>query len=221
MAAEVPPLRNRPIATMKDMGMDMSGMDHGGMAMTGMSMKMRDPANAPGLKMGPGVQTIAPMPTDRTGEPGQGLEDVDHRVLTYRDLVALDRNPDLRAPGRELEIHLTGNMERYMWSFDGEKLSEVKDSLPFVAGERVRVTLVNDTMMSHPIHLHGHFFELVTGHGDHSPRKHTVNVAPGGKVSWDVTAVPGDWAFHCHMLYHMHAGMMQVVSVRPVDGSAA
>jgi CopA family copper-resistance protein len=225
MAAKVPPLRKRPIATMKDMGMDMSGMDHGDMAggsgMAGMSMKMRDPANAPQVKMGPGVQTIAPMPMDRTGEGGQGLEDVGHRVLTYRDLVALERNPDVRAPGRELQIHLTGNMERYMWSFDGEKLSEVKDPIAFRAGERVRVTLVNDTMMSHPIHLHGHFFELVTGHGDHAPRKHTVNVLPGGKVSWDVTAVPGDWAFHCHMLYHMHAGMMQVVSVRPLEGDAA
>ena len=221
MTAPVPLLRKRPIATMKDMGMDMSGMDHGGMAMGDMHMGMRDPANAPRVKLGPGVQTIAPMPVDRTGEPGQGLDDVGHRVLTYRDLVALERNPDVRAPARALEIHLTGNMDRYMWAFDGEKLSEVKAPIPFRTGERVRVTLINDTMMSHPIHLHGHFFELVTGHGDHSPRKHTVNVAPGGKVSWDVTAVPGDWAFHCHMLYHMHAGMMQVVSVRPLDGPAA
>ncbi|TGX56221.1 copper resistance system multicopper oxidase [Sphingomonas gei] len=222
MAAEVPPLRKRPIATMKDMGMDMSGMDHGDMgAGVGMNMAMRDPANAPQVRMGPGVQTIAPMVTDRTGEPGQGLEDAGHRVLTYRDLVASERNPDVRGPARELQIHLTGNMERYMWSLDGEKLSEVKDPIPFIAGERVRVTLINDTMMSHPIHLHGHFFELVTGHGDHSPRKHTVNVLPGSKVSWDVTAVPGDWAFHCHMLYHMHAGMMQVVRVRPLDGAAA
>ncbi|MDP5278498.1 copper resistance system multicopper oxidase [Sphingomonas sp. DG1-23] len=218
MAAEIPTLRKRPIATMRDMGMDMTGMDHGGMSH---SMAMRDPANAPQVKMGPGVQTIAPMPADRTGEPGQGLENAGHRVLTYRDLVALERNPDVRAPERELQIHLTGNMERYMWAFDGEKLSEVKDPIAFRAGERVRVTLVNDTMMAHPIHLHGHFFELVTGHGGHSPRKHTVNVLPGGKVSWDVTAVPGDWAFHCHMLYHMHAGMMQVVSVRPLEETGA
>lgn len=240
MAAPVPPLRKRPTSTMKDMGMgDMSGMpgmDHGAMpgmdhgssgaaqghsghSMAGMSM--RDAANAPQVKMGPGVQTISPMPADRTGEPGQGLEDAGHKVLTYRDLIALDRNPDVRAPGRELEIHLTGNMERFMWAFDGEKFSEVKAPLPFEKGERVRVTLVNDTMMAHPIHLHGHFFELVTGHGDHSPRKHTVNVLPGGKVSWDFTAEPGDWAFHCHLLYHMHAGMMQVVQVRPLDGDAA
>lgn len=284
MAAEVPPLRKRPIATMKDMGMDMSGMDHGAMNhgpgqmpamdhgsmpgmdhgtmpgmdhskmgqdgsmagmdhgvasggarpqegqsmpgmdmgnMAGMSMNMRDPKNAPQVKMGPGVQTIAPMPVDRTGEPGQGLEDVGHRVLTYRDLVALTRNPDVRAPAREVQIHLTGNMERFMWAFDGEKFSEVKAPIPMLAGERVRVTLVNDSMMSHPIHLHGHFFELVTGHGDHGPRKHTVNVLPGGKVSWDVTAEGGDWAFHCHLLYHMHAGMMQVVRVRPLEGDPA
>jgi CopA family copper-resistance protein len=239
MTAEVPPLRKRPVANMKDMGMGdmdhgsggMAGMDHS--AMPGMNhdapatgqghagMKMRDPANAPQVKMGPGVQTISPMPVDRTGEPGQGLEDAGHKVLTYRDLVALDRNPDVRAPGRELEIHLTGNMERFMWAFDGEKFSEVKAPLPFEKGERVRVTLVNDTMMAHPIHLHGHFFELVTGHGDHSPRKHTVNVLPGGKVSWDFTAEPGDWAFHCHLLYHMHAGMMQIVQVRPLGGDAA
>jgi CopA family copper-resistance protein len=292
MAAEVPPLRKRPVATMKDMGMDMSmdmsggsmpgmdhssmgGMDHGSMSaaakpaaamdhsqmahgaagagamagmagmdhgampsgasmpgmdptrgmamggMAGMDMNMRDFSKAPGVKKGPGVQTIAPMPMDRTGDPGQGLENVGHRVLTYRDLVAVDRNPDLRAPSREVQIHLTGNMERYMWALDGEKLSEVKAPIPFLAGERVRVTLINDTMMGHPIHLHGHFFELVTGHGAYSPRKHTVMVQPGGKVSWDVTTNEGDWAFHCHMLYHMHAGMMQVVQVRSAKGDAA
>lgn len=229
MAAEVPPLRKRPVATMRDMGMDMSsmdqrsgtdmaampGMDHGGGAM---SMKMRDPANAPGVALGPGVQTIAPMPMDRTGEPGTGLADAGHRVLVYRDLVALEPNPDIRGAAREIEVHLTGNMERYMWSFDGKTLSEARTPIPIGAGERVRVTLVNDTMMNHPIHLHGHLFELVTGHGDHSPRKHTVNVAPGGKVSWDVTGIPGEWAFHCHMFFHMHAGMMRVVQVRPIPG---
>jgi FtsP/CotA-like multicopper oxidase with cupredoxin domain len=194
-----------------------AGMDHG----TGHGgMSMRDPRNAPQVRMGPGVQTISPMPVDRTGEPPQGLEGLDHRVLTYRDLVALERNPDIRAPSRAMEVHLTGNMERYMWSFDGVQLSEPADPLPFRRGERVRITLVNDTMMPHPIHLHGHFFELVTGHGDHAPRKHTVNVAPGGKVTFDVTAdAPGDWAFHCHNLYHMTAGMMRVVTVRPLGES--
>ena len=309
MTAPVPPLRKRPLATMKDMGMDMSnmpgmegmdmpgghaagmraadpsaerngsarlatagavamqsldhgamqgadhqamaGVDHGSMAgldhgamtgvsqggMSGMSghqqptmdmgamdmgsMKMRDFANAPQVKKGPGVQTIAPMPVDRTGEPGQGLEDVGHKVLVYKDLMALDRNPDVRAPSRSIDIHLTGNMERFMWSFDGEKMSDHMEPIPFVEGERVRVNLINDTMMGHPIHIHGHFFELVTGHGDHAPRKHTVIVQPGGKVTWDFTAdAVGDWAFHCHLLYHMEAGMMRVVSVRP-KGEAA
>ena len=284
MAAEVPPLRKRPLASMKDMGMDMPGMEgmemSGGMsaqgvdptaernasarlathgagtmrsiapepdampamvhsAMPGMdhgpasgvvgqdsgaamgSMKMRDFSNAPQVKKGPGVQTISPMPMDRTGEPGQGLEDAGHKVLVYKDLMALTPNPDVRAPSRSLEIHLTGNMERFMWSFDGVKMSDTMEPIAFVEGERVRITLINDTMMGHPIHIHGHFFELVTGHGDHAPRKHTVIVQPGGKVTWDLTAdAVGDWAFHCHLLYHMAAGMMRVVSVRP-RGEAA
>jgi CopA family copper-resistance protein len=189
-------------------GGTMQGMDHG-------SMSMRDFKNAPQVDKNPGVQTISPMPTDRTSEPPQGLEGMDHRVLTYRDLVALIPNPDVRAPTRKLDIHLTGNMERYMWSFDGVKLSEPAEPIPFRHMERVRVTLINDTMMPHPIHLHGHFFELVTGHGANSPRKHTVNVPPGGKMTFDVTAdAIGDWAFHCHNLYHMTAGMMRVVTVR-------
>ena len=237
LAAAAPPLRRRPLATMRDMGMDMSAMgdDMKGMSHTDMTdmpmpdapmpemhMGMRDRRNAPALPLGPGVQTIAPMPADRTGEPGQGLADVGHKVLIYADLAALERNPDVRAPGRAMRIHLTGNMERYMWAFDGLKLNEVKEPIAFTAGERVRITLVNDTMMNHPIHLHGHFFELVNGHTGSYPRKHTVNVLPGGKVSFDLTAdAPGDWAFHCHLLLHMHAGMFRVVTVRPLDGDAA
>jgi len=237
MTAAVPPLRERPLATMKDMGMDMSGMDHSGMAgmdhgdggmdmsgmeMPGMDMSMRNPDNAPQVVMGPGVQTIAPMPVDRTGDPGQGLENAGHRVLVYRDLEALDPNPDTRTPTRSLELHLTGNMERFMWSFDGQKFSEVTKPIPFRLHERVRVTLVNDSMMAHPIHIHGHFFELLVGPKGKHPRKHTVNVLPGGKVTFDLTADgPGDWAFHCHLLYHMHAGMFRVVSVRPLAGAGA
>lgn len=214
MTAPVPALRKRPLLTMKDMGMEMEGMD-----MSGMSM--REGANAPQVKLGPGVDMINPMPMDRTGDPGLGLDKVDHKVLVYRDLVALAANPDARAAEREIEVHLTGAMDRYMWSMDGTAMSEAHEPLMMRAGERVRVTLVNDTMMAHPIHLHGHFFELVTGHGDHSPRKHTVNVLPGGKVSWDVTAVPGDWAFHCHLALHMAMGMMRVVRVLPEPESAA
>ena len=253
MAGALPALRERPLATMKDMGMDhgaMPGMEGQAMSMPameghampmakptpgmapppargmdamhdmpGMSMDMLDPSNAPQIAMGPGVQMITPMPMDRTGEPGQGLESVGHRVLVYQDLISLESNPDTRAPDRSVEIRLTGNMERFMWGFDGKKFSEGPDPYPFRAGERVRVTLVNDTMMTHPIHLHGHFFDLAHGPVGHMPRKHTVNVLPSGKVTFDFTPETGDWAFHCHMLYHMHAGMFQVFVVRR-DGAS-
>jgi FtsP/CotA-like multicopper oxidase with cupredoxin domain len=257
MSADIPPLRERPLATMKDMGMDMSkhgqmaamdqakvdpAMNHGAMAMPGMApprkrgsdvmgdmsamegmdMSMRNWMNAPQVKMGPGVQMLAPMPKDRTGETGQGLESVGHRVLVYKDLVALEPNRDTRAPSRSLEIRLTGNMERFMWGFDGKKFSDKPEPYAFRKDERVRVSMVNDTMMAHPIHLHGHFFELAQDAPvGHMPRKHTVIVAPGGIVQFDFTAEPGDWAFHCHMLYHMHAGMFQVFRVRTSAGGAA
>ncbi len=219
MSADVPPLREVPNLTMRDMGMDMGGMgemDHG-------SMSMRDTANAPpGMAVGVGVQSISPMPENRLAERPTGLENVSHRVLVYTDLVALTPNRDTRQPSRTMEIHLTGNMERFMWGFDGRRFSEFVEPIRFERNERVRVTLVNDTMMSHPIHLHGHFFELVNGHPGNHPLKHTVNVAPGGRVSFDLTADnPGDWAFHCHMMMHMHAGMFNVVTIRPLDGAAS
>ena len=170
---------------------------------------------------GPGVANTAMMPVSRLDEPGIGLDEVDHRVLTYADLRALDANLDTRPPERELQIHLTSNMHRYMWSFNGVKFSEVTESIRLNEGERVRFILVNDTMMPHPIHLHGMFFELENGAGDYRPRKHTVVVKPGEKVAFDVSSEHiGDWAFHCHLLYHMHAGMMNVVSVIPKDPNA-
>ena len=234
MTAPVPPLRKRPLLGMKDMGM--GGMDHGSMghggghgghggasapAMDHSKMDMRDESKV-AFKVGVGVDMIAPNPVDRTGDPGIGLENVGHRVLTYRDLVNLHPNSDKRAPTRNVEIHLTGNMERFMWSIDGEKFSENPEPIRFERNERARLTLVNDTMMTHPMHLHGHFFEIVNGHDGYQPLKHTVMVLPGGKVSLDLTAdAPGDWAFHCHLLYHMHAGMMRVVTVRPLDGDKA
>ena len=232
MIAEVPELRQRPLLGMKDMGMDMSGMDmgHGGAighgdpateGRAGHSMKMRDKSVAPQVRMGPGVATLSPMPMDRTADRPTGLEDVSHRVLTYADLKSLLPHKDRRPPTRTLDIHLTANMERYMWSFDGVKLSDGAEPIAFRHMERVRVNLINDTMMPHPIHLHGHFFELVTGADEHNPLKHTVNVLPGGKVSFDLTAdALGDWAFHCHMLMHMHSGMMRVVTVRHEGGAA-
>ena len=227
MEAPVPALRERPTLTMRDMGMggmasmgdgeDHSGMDHGSMDHGDMSM--RDPENAPGIDVNPGVDMIAPNPADRTGDRGLGLENVPHRVLTYTQLRSLNPNPDPRSPSRELVIHLTGNMERYMWSLDGRRFAEIVEPIRFARDERVRVKLVNNTMMTHPIHLHGHFFEIVNGQDGHQPRKHTVNVLPGGYVKFDLTAdAPGDWAFHCHLLMHMHAGMFNVVKVRPMEG---
>ncbi|MEN8861493.1 copper resistance system multicopper oxidase [Qipengyuania flava] len=216
--ATPPPLRKIPTLTMADMGM----MDHSDMdrveGMGGMDHSMRDKSLVPDdVEVGPGVDMIAPMPMDRMDFPGLGLDKLGHRVLRYTDLKARRMNPH-RLVEREMEIHLTGNMERYMWSFDGKKFTAVTDDpIRFGYDERVRVKLVNQTMMAHPIHLHGHFFELVNGADHmHQPLKHTVIVQPGGTATFDLTAnEPGDWAFHCHLLYHMHAGMMQVVTVRP------
>jgi CopA family copper-resistance protein len=216
--ATPPPLRKIPTLTMADMGM----MDHSDMdrmeGMGGMDHSMRDKSLVPDdVDVAPGVDMIAQMPMDRMDFPGLGLDKVGHRVLRYTDLKAKRMNPH-RLVEREMEIHLTGNMERYMWSFDGKKFTAVTDDpIRFGYDERVRVKLVNQTMMAHPIHLHGHFFELVNGADHmHQPLKHTVIVQPGGTATFDLTAnEPGDWAFHCHLLYHMHAGMMQVVTVRP------
>ncbi|KPM18069.1 copper resistance system multicopper oxidase [Citromicrobium sp. WPS32] len=213
--ASPPALREPVTLTMADMGM----MDHGGMAgMEGMDHSMRDTSTLPAdVKVGPGLDMVSPMPMDRMDFPGLGLDKVKHRVLRYTDLKAKRMNSH-REVDREMRIHLTGNMERYMWSFDGKKFTAVTDDpIRFGFDERVRVTLVNDTMMAHPIHLHGHFFELVNGADHmHQPLKHTVIVQPGGTATFDLTAnEPGDWAFHCHLLYHMHAGMMQLVTVRP------
>ncbi|UOR15096.1 copper resistance system multicopper oxidase [Qipengyuania aquimaris] len=232
--ATPPPLREPVTLTMADMGMgsmggDHGGMDHGamghgsggdmaGMDHSSMDHSMRDTSKLPAdVKVGPGLDMVSPMPMDRMDYPGLGLDNVGHRVLRYTDLKARRMNPH-RMPTRSLEIHLTGNMERYMWSFDGKKFSAVTDDpIRFAYDERVRVKLVNDTMMAHPIHLHGHFFELVNGAGMmDQPLKHTVIVQPGSTATFDLTAdEPGDWAFHCHLLYHMHAGMMQTVTVRP------
>lgn len=205
----------------------MSGMNHGSpaagaaAAVDHSNMNMRDKSKV-NFPVGVGVDMIAPMPSEGTDHPGVGLEDVGHRVLTYKDLVSLTPNRDTRAPTRFLEIHLTGNMERFMWSMDGQQLSENPEPYRFARNERVRMRLVNDTMMTHPMHIHGHFWEIVNGNPGNQPLKHTVKVPPGRFVDLDLTAdAPGDWAFHCHLLYHMHAGMMRVVKVRPMDGEAA
>lgn len=238
MRAEPPQLRTVPTLTMTDMGMDhvgmdhaamghdipeaapmggMKGMDHSAMDHSAMGHDMPMPEAKP-LERGPGIANVAAMPASRLDEPGTGLETMPHRVLRYSQLRSLEPNPDMRPPEREIEVNLTSNMERYMWSFDGVKFSEITAPIIFNEGERLRMTLINNTMMNHPIHLHGMFFDLVNGGGTHKPRKHTVIVKPGEKLSVDITADHvGDWAFHCHLLYHMHAGMMQVVSVLPKE----
>ncbi len=194
-------------------------MDHGaGMAQHGNAglrspLQGRDVTHGPDAH-GPGAAMVSSNPQPRLDDPGVGFEHVTHRVLTYADLKSIDGWPDQRAPAREIELHLTGNMERYMWSFDGQKFSEVDGPIEFRRGERLRLILVNDTMMDHPIHLHGMWMELETGAGKYRPRKHTISIKPGEMVSARITAdAPGDWAFHCHLLYHMKAGMFRVVSV--------
>ncbi len=154
------------------------------------------------------------QPGSRYGQVGIGIDPDERRVLVYRDLKAFTPWPDRREPRRELELHLTGNMERYMWSFDGKKFSEVTGPIHFEKDERLRLILINDTMMEHPIHLHGMWMELENGQGELIPRKHTLNVKPGERVSALITAdAEGSWAFHCHLLYHMDAGMFRVVQV--------
>jgi CopA family copper-resistance protein len=227
MSAAVPALDPRPLRTMADMGMgmdmSMAGMDMSGMK--GMDMSGTTPAaasatgpNAQGvdrksLPGGPEVDNIAAHPTDRLGEPGTGLENNGRRVLVYADLKALNPDADTRAPERDLTFHLTGNMERWIWGFDGRKFSAA-GPIRIRLGERVRFVLINDTMMEHPIHLHGFLFCLENGHAGHLPLKHTVNVKPGERLSFVYTAdTPGHWAFHCHLMYHMETGMFRTVLV--------
>jgi FtsP/CotA-like multicopper oxidase with cupredoxin domain len=162
---------------------------------------------------GPQVDNIATMPTERLADPGNGLQGNGRRVLTYADLRARYRGVDPRPPSREIEIHLTGNMERFIWGFNGVKFSSA-EPIELKLGERVRFILVNDTMMEHPIHLHGLWSELENGHGELRPYKHTLNVKPGERLSYLVSAdAPGRWAYHCHLLYHMEAGMFRAVVV--------
>ena len=234
MSAALPERRKRPVRTMADMGMAMTGAmpgmpgmkgsaDTAGGAMPGMKMPSTDapPSGAaPAMhgpdEHGPGNSAVAMSPQNRLGEPGAGLEGMPWRVLVYNDLQSLSANYDRRPPEREIELHATGNMERYMWGFGGKKYSEAKAPIEFNYGERLRFTWVNDTMMDHPLHLHGMFMELDNGHGAHNPRKHTVVLKPGEKLSLNITAdAPGLWAFHCHILYHMEMGMFRVVSVAP------
>ena len=165
------------------------------------------------MHIGPQVDNVPMQVTERLNDPGVGLSGNGRRVLTYADLRARFRGVDPRPPTREIELHLSGNMERYIWGFNGQKFSNA-EPIELRLGERVRFVLINDTMMEHPIHLHGLWSELENGHGDFRPYKHTIIVKPAERLSYLVSAdTPGRWAYHCHLLYHMEAGMFRTVVV--------
>ncbi|QJD57587.1 copper resistance system multicopper oxidase [Pseudomonas sp. gcc21] len=192
-------------------GMDhgqMTGMDHGEMA--GMGAMQSHPASE---EDNPLVDMQTMTPTHKLDDPGIGLRDNGRRTLTYADLKSTFPDPDGREPGRTIELHLTGHMEKFSWSFDGIEFSDA-EPLRLKYGERVRITLVNDTMMTHPIHLHGMWSDLEDEHGNFMVRKHTIDMPPGSKRSYRVTAdALGRWAYHCHLLFHMEMGMFREVRV--------
>lgn len=187
---------------------DMAGMDHGSMAgMTGMQSHPVSEENNPLVDM----QTMSPTP--KLDDPGIGLRNNGRRVLTYSDLKSTFPDPDGREPSRTVELHLTGHMEKFAWSFDGIKFSDA-EPLRLKYGERLRITLVNDTMMTHPVHLHGMWSDLEDENGNFMVRKHTIDMPPGSKRSYRVTAdALGRWAYHCHLLMHMEMGMFREVRV--------
>lgn len=236
LIADVPEMDPVPVLGHQDMGMAMAGMNGDGSSMAemhhhmggaghgmaGMNMQKvsRGPAGTgsdspivhAATEFGPHVDARVQAPQYRLDDPGVGLRDNGRRSLSYADLRNLAATPDQREPGREIQLHLTGNMTRYMWSINGVKYADA-EPLRFGFGERLRITFINDTMMNHPMHLHGMWSDLETGDGRHIPRKHTVVVQPGAKISYLVTAdARGEWAFHCHLLYHM-LGMFRKVVV--------
>ncbi|MEX6501047.1 copper resistance system multicopper oxidase [Pseudomonas zhanjiangensis] len=241
LSAAVPSPDPRPLIAMADMGMDhgsMAGMDHAGMqgdmagmdhstmaamnhgSMQGAMAGMDYGSSAGQMQSHPASEADNPlvdmqtmMPTAKLDDPGIGLRGNGRRVLTYSDLRSTFIDPDGREPGRTIELHLTGHMEKFSWSFNGIKFSDA-EPLRLTYGERVRITLVNDTMMTHPIHLHGMWSDLEDEHGNFMVRKHTIDMPPGSKRSYRVTAdALGRWAYHCHLLLHMETGMMREVRV--------
>ncbi len=226
VSAPIPPLDPRPLVTMDDMGMggmdhgstggDMAGMDHSQMAgmdhsgMAGMGEMQPHPATE---SNNPLVDMQAMTTSPKLDDPGLGLRDNGRRVLTYSDLRSTFEDPDGRDPGRTIELHLTGHMEKFAWSFNGVKFSDA-EPLRLKYGERIRIVLVNDTMMTHPIHLHGMWSDLEDENGQFMVRKHTIDMPPGSRRSYRVTAdALGRWAYHCHLLYHMEMGMFREVRV--------
>jgi len=204
-------------------GMAMGHGDAKPMAMTrpqtrgdmvaGPSLPGSEPVPERGIATGAEESAVPMTVRNRLDDPGPGLEGVPGKVLVYADLRALAPSADRREPTRSLEIHLSGNMDKYVWGFDGKKSSE-SPTIPLHYGERLRIFLVNDTMMEHPIHLHGMYMELENGAGELRPLKHTVRVLPAERLSVLLSAnAPGRWAMHCHLLYHMDMGMFRVVEV--------
>ncbi|MDI6740436.1 MAG: copper resistance system multicopper oxidase [Candidatus Edwardsbacteria bacterium] len=241
MSADVPEQRHRPMLTMADMGMmmhgEMKGMDgenHEGIqhdmphqvSGDGHGKELPTTNLVPRIKHGPDHHgpasiTMAQTAYRRLDYPGAGLGEDGWRVLTYSQLRALEKPYDRRPPTRQFDLHLTGNMHKYIWGFDGKKWSQ-SDMIRFQYGERLRINMINDTMMSHPIHLHGMWMDLYAGAEDYgdNPRKHTVIVQPAELLTVDIIAdAPGQWAFHCHLLYHMEAGMFRTITVvRSLEG---
>lgn len=239
LRAPVPAVDRRVILGMADMGhggMDHNGMDHGRMDHSGHDMgamkgmeggcganmqgSMQRGAQGDGMQTHPASETRSPlvdmqtmMPTPKLDDPGIGLRDNGRKTLRYSMLRSLFDDPDGRDPGRDIELHLTGHMERFAWSFDGAPFASA-EPLRLNYGERMRIVLVNDTMMTHPIHLHGMWSDLENERGEFMVRKHTIDMPPGTKRSYRVRAdALGRWAYHCHLLYHMEAGMMREVRV--------
>ncbi|HCR3999214.1 TPA: copper resistance system multicopper oxidase [Citrobacter freundii] len=206
LSAAVPPLDPRPLLTMDHSSM--AGMDHSRMAgMPGMQSHPASETDNPLVDM----QAMSVSP--KLNDPGIGLRNNGRKVLTYADLKSRFEDPDGREPGRTIELHLTGHMEKFAWSFNGIKFSDAAPVL-LKYGERLRITLINDTMMTHPIHLHGMWSDLEDENGNFMVRKHTIDVPPGTKRSYRVTAdALGRWAYHCHLLYHMEMGMFREVRV--------
>lgn len=206
MEAPVPSLEPRPILAMRDMGMAHAHLHVG-------SASGEQSSEAKASPTSPTVDMRTAQPRTNLDDPGPGLRDNGRRVLTYADLHTIGGSIDRREPGRELTLRVTGHMQRFIWSFDGRKFSEAPP-LAFTYGERLRIALVNDTMMTHPIHLHGMWSEVEDESGAFLVRKHTVTLHPGQQIRYAVTAdALGRWAFHCHLLYHMEAGMFREVHV--------
>ncbi|VVM84772.1 Copper resistance protein A [Pseudomonas fluorescens] len=195
-------------------GMDsMQGMDHSNMSMDGMSGMGEMQSHPATESNNPLVDMQAMSTSPKLDDPGMGLRENGRKVLTYSDLKSTFEDPDGREPSRTIELHLTGHMEKFSWSFNGVKFSDA-EPLKLKYGERVRFVLVNDTMMTHPIHLHGMWSDLEDENGQFLVRKHTIDMPPGSKRSYRVTAdALGRWAYHCHLLYHMEMGMFREVRV--------